>query len=184
MERRMSRREFVKGIGTSAAAVIGGAALGGCSGLWGTKNNGSRGAKGRPNFVIIFCDDLGYSDVGCFGAQGFETPNIDALAREGMRFTDFYVGSPVCTPSRAALMTGCYPQRVGLPLVIHPGSEIGWTECKRWDGNVVIGNVLVGKHWIRRGMHSAKVDLWGAACLQLAPLFLVFLTKARAMQTK
>jgi arylsulfatase A-like enzyme len=57
---------------------------------------------------------MGYADIGCFGAKGYKTPNIDKMAVEGMRFTDFYVAAPYCTPSRAALMTGCYPQRVGL----------------------------------------------------------------------
>jgi len=79
----------------------------------------------KPNFIIIFTDDQGYSDVGCFGAEGFETPNLDRMATEGVRFTDFYVGAPSCTPSRAALLTGCYPQRVGLPSVIGPKAEIG-----------------------------------------------------------
>ncbi|MEQ6120692.1 sulfatase [Reichenbachiella sp. MALMAid0571] len=73
-----------------------------------------------PNIVIIFTDDQGYSDVGVFGAKGFETPHLDAMAAEGMKFTDFYVGSSVCSPSRAALLTGCYPQRVGIPGVLFP----------------------------------------------------------------
>ncbi|MCL2118974.1 MAG: sulfatase [Planctomycetaceae bacterium] len=68
----------------------------------------------RPNIVIIFTDDQGYADVGVYGAQGLETPNLDRLAREGRRFTSFYVGAAVCSPSRASLMTGCYPQRVGI----------------------------------------------------------------------
>ena len=73
-----------------------------------------------PNIVIIFTDDQGYSDVGVFGAKGFETPHLDAMASEGMKFTDFYVGSSVCSPSRAALLTGCYPQRIGIPAVLFP----------------------------------------------------------------
>ncbi len=68
----------------------------------------------RPNFVIIFTDDLGYADVGCFGGKGIRTPNLDKLAREGMRFTSFYVAQAVCSASRAALMTGCYPNRIGI----------------------------------------------------------------------
>ena len=75
---------------------------------------------GRPNVVIIFMDDMGYADVGCFGAVGFETPNMDRMAKEGLRLTDFYVAAPVCTPSRAALLTGCYPQRVGGLGVLFP----------------------------------------------------------------
>ncbi|MHC4601959.1 MAG: sulfatase family protein [Planctomycetota bacterium] len=79
----------------------------------------------KPNFIIIFCDDAGYADVGCFGAKGFETPNLDRMAAEGVRFTDFYVAAASCTPSRAALMTGCYPQRVSLPHVLGPKAKIG-----------------------------------------------------------
>jgi arylsulfatase A-like enzyme len=79
----------------------------------------------RPNVVIILTDDQGYADVGCFGAKGFQTPHLDRMAREGIRFSDFYVASSVCSPSRAALMTGCYPQRIGLPIVLEADSEIG-----------------------------------------------------------
>ncbi len=71
-------------------------------------------ATSSPNIILIMTDDQGYSDVGCFGAKGFQTPNLDRLAREGRRFTDFYVGASVCTASRAALMTGCYPNRVSM----------------------------------------------------------------------
>ena len=67
-----------------------------------------------PNYVLIFCDDLGYGDLGCYGSKKNRTPRIDQLALEGMRFTDFYSSSPVCTPSRASLMTGCYARRVGM----------------------------------------------------------------------
>src|SRR4030095_7492146 len=78
-----------------------------------------------PNLVIIFCDDLGYNDLGCYGAKGYETPNIDRLAREGMRFTDLYVAPPVCPSSRAALLTGCYPIRIGILGALSPKSKIG-----------------------------------------------------------
>lgn len=67
-----------------------------------------------PNFIIILADNLGYGDLGCYGSAKHRTPNLDRMAREGMRFTDFYVASGVCTPSRASLLTGCYPRRVGL----------------------------------------------------------------------
>src|SRR5512140_2282085 len=66
-----------------------------------------------PNFVIIFTDDQGYADVGVFGARDFETPNLDRMAREGRIFTNFHVAQPVCSASRAGLLTGCYPSRVG-----------------------------------------------------------------------
>jgi arylsulfatase A len=80
----------------------------------------------KPNFVIIFADDQGYGDLGCFGSEKIETPNIDRMAAEGRRFTNFMVASPVCTPSRAALLTGCYPKRVGMHQhVLFPASKKG-----------------------------------------------------------
>jgi arylsulfatase A len=78
-----------------------------------------------PNVVLIFCDDMAYADVGCYGAKGYRTPNIDRLARQGRRFTDFYVAQPVCSASRAALMTGCYPNRVGIKGALGPQAKIG-----------------------------------------------------------
>lgn len=83
-------------------------------------------ADTKPNFVIIFADDQGYGDLGCFGSTKIETPNIDRMAAEGRRFTNFMVASPVCTPSRAALLTGCYPKRVGMHQhVLFPSSTKG-----------------------------------------------------------
>lgn len=80
----------------------------------------------RPNFVIIFTDDQGYGDLSCFGSKTIKTPNIDTLAKDGRKFTNFMVGSSVCTPSRAALLTGCYPRRVGLHQhVIFPSDHRG-----------------------------------------------------------
>jgi len=68
----------------------------------------------KPNFIIIFTDDQGYADLGCFGGKHVKTPRIDQMAAEGAKLTSFYVAGNICTPSRAALMTGCYPKRVGL----------------------------------------------------------------------
>lgn len=79
----------------------------------------------KPNFILIFTDDQGYADVGAYGATGYQTPYLDQMAAEGIRFTDFYVASSVCSPSRAALMTGCYSQNVGLPEVLDSWSGIG-----------------------------------------------------------
>ena len=78
-----------------------------------------------PNFIVIFCDDMGYADIGPFGAKGYKTPNLDRLASEGMMFTSFCVARSVCSPSRAALLTGCYPVRVGVPGNFGPGSKTG-----------------------------------------------------------
>jgi arylsulfatase A-like enzyme len=87
-------------------------------------------AAPRPNFLIVFIDDMGYGDIGPFGSTANETPHLDRMAAEGMKLTSFYVAAPVCTPSRAALMTGCYPRRVGLAkgsghAVLFPGDHHG-----------------------------------------------------------
>ena len=82
-------------------------------------------AERPPNFIVIFCDDMGYADIGPFGAEGYETPHLDRMAAEGIKFTDFYVGRSFCTPSRAALLTGCIPTRVGIGGNFGPRSKQG-----------------------------------------------------------
>jgi arylsulfatase A-like enzyme len=84
----------------------------------------------QPNIVLINCDDLGYGDLGVYGSKINKTPTLDKMAEEGVRFTDFYVASGVCSPSRGALLTGCYPQRIGFGefdgfRVLFPGDAIG-----------------------------------------------------------
>jgi len=113
---RVNRRDFVKllGAGAAAAAVP----------QW-LRGQEAQPAKRLPNFIVIFTDDQGYQDVGCFGSPDIKTPNLDRMAAEGTKFTDFYVAASVCTPSRAALLTGCYPQRVSLPSVLFPGAKVG-----------------------------------------------------------
>ncbi|MBN1851503.1 MAG: sulfatase [Pirellulales bacterium] len=78
-----------------------------------------------PNVVIIYTDDQGYADVGCFGAQDFKTPNLDRLAQQGRKFTSFYVAQPVCSASRTALLTGCYPNRLGIHGALGPRDQHG-----------------------------------------------------------
>ena len=92
--------------------------------LTGACNSTKKEAK--PNIIIFFTDDQGYGDVGCYGGEGFKTPNLDALASNGIRFTDFYVAASVCTPSRGALLTGKYPKQLDLhKAVIFPYSKNG-----------------------------------------------------------
>jgi arylsulfatase A-like enzyme len=79
----------------------------------------------RPNVVIIFIDDLGYADIGAFGAKTYPTPNLDRMAAEGRRFTDFHAATAVCSASRAALLTGCYPGRVSILGALRPNSPVG-----------------------------------------------------------
>lgn len=93
-----------------------------------------------PNIVIIFTDDQGYGDTGSFGATGFTTPNLDRLAHDGMRFTHFYSAQAVCSASRAALLTGCYPNRIG----IH-GALMPWAEHGIHENEVTIAEMLKTK---------------------------------------
>ncbi len=88
-------------------------------------NNHGATLPEHPNFVVIFIDDMGYNDIGPFGAKGIETPNLDRMAAEGMKFTDFQVSSAVCSASRAALLTGCYHTRVGINGALMPNRKIG-----------------------------------------------------------
>ncbi len=78
-----------------------------------------------PNIVIIFCDDMGYADIGVFGAKGYQTPNLDRLAAQGCVFRSFHVPQPVCSASRAGLLTGCYPNRIGIHGALAPRSRTG-----------------------------------------------------------
>jgi arylsulfatase A len=112
----VNRRYFIRTVGMAVVFIA----------LLGYSCNEKRAVfLGNPNVVLIFTDDQGYADVGCFGAERFQTPNLDRMAVEGRRFTDFYVAAPSCTPSRAALLTGCYPQRVSLPYVLLDQAKIG-----------------------------------------------------------
>jgi len=82
--------------------------------------------RARPNILVIFADDMGYGDLGCFGSKTIRTPHLDRLAAQGRKFTSFMVASPVCSPSRAALLTACYPKRVGMHRhVLFPTSTKG-----------------------------------------------------------
>lgn len=103
-----------------------------------------------PNVVILFADDMGYGDLGCYGAKEIRTPNLDAMAKGGVRFTDFHVAQPVCSASRAALMTGCYPNRIGINGALNPMAKVGIA-----DGEVTIAEVCKSK-----GYATAAVGKW------------------------
>jgi arylsulfatase A len=104
----------------------------------------------RPNFIIISIDDLGYADIGPFGSKINRTPNLDAMANQGRKLTSFYA-APVCSPSRAALMTGCYPKRVlPIPGVLFPGNDVGLSPAE-----VTIAEILKAQ-----GYATAIVGKW------------------------
>lgn len=112
----MDRRGFLR-------TVLAGAAAGCVPGaLYG---RGGAGQKRPPNVVLIFVDDQGYQDLSSYGSPHIKTPNIDSLARDGMRFTSFYSAYCVCSASRASLMTGCYQPRLNMPGVLGPNSKVG-----------------------------------------------------------
>jgi len=99
----------------------------------------------QPTVVLILIDDMGWKDLVCYGSSFYETPNIDRLAREGMRFTDGYAACPVCSPTRASIMTGKYPVRLALnPMV----SGVGGDEAR----------YASGQWWVLDGGLSAQIQ--------------------------
>ena len=113
-----------------------------------------RAAQSRkPNILVILADDLGYGDLSAWGGRDLKTPNIDALAASGVRFDRFYANSPVCSPTRAALLSGCYPDTVGVPGVIRtdPGNSWGFLAANAQ----LLPSCLRGA-----GYHSAIVGKW------------------------
>ncbi len=136
----MKRREFLMATMSGATVLLAGAA-----------NTTAQSAKKRlPNIVLIFTDDQGYGDIGVFGAGDLATPNLDRLAREGRKFTNFHVAQPVCSASRAALLTGCYPNRIGISGALAPRSRIGLG-----DGETTIAQLLKAK-----GYATGMVGKW------------------------
>ncbi len=107
MQQGTTRREFLRSTVVGAGATLLGHWLGPTFGAEGS-------ARGKPNIVFILVDDLGWTDAACYGSRYYETPNIDRLAAQGMRFTDAYAACAVCSPTRAAVMTGRYPARLGV----------------------------------------------------------------------
>ncbi len=104
----------------------------------------------RPNIVVIFMDDMGYGDPACYNGSLYETPNIDRLAAEGMRFTNFYAAQAVCSASRAALLTGCYPNRVGISGALAPWATIALNPKEE-----TIASMLK-----KTGYHTSMVGKW------------------------
>ncbi|NQT84367.1 sulfatase-like hydrolase/transferase [bacterium] len=108
----MKRREFLKAIGLGAARMAV-PILSHCA----------EGRSRRPNIILVLADDLGWAELGCYGNTFNETPNLDKLAGQGMRFTEAYAAAPVCSPTRAAFLTGQYPARVGIVDYLRPDDE-------------------------------------------------------------
>jgi arylsulfatase len=108
------------------------------------------GTNSPPNIVFLLADDAGWGDVGVYGAKSFTTPNLDRMAAEGTRFTRFYVAQPVCSASRAALLTGCYPNRIGIQGALGPSSKVGIS-----SGEMTLAEMLK-----QRGYATAIYGKW------------------------
>ncbi len=110
-------------------------------------------AQRRPNILVILVDDLGYGDLACYGAPDLKTPHIDELVASGLRMNQFYANCPVCSPTRASLLTGRYPELVGVPGVIRtfPDDNWGWLDPRAQLLPTLLGSV---------GYHSALIGKW------------------------
>ncbi len=126
-----------------------------------TKTTEKKNTNQQPNFVVVFIDDMGYGDIGTQGATGWTTPNLDKMAAEGMRFTNFYSAQPVCSASRAGLLTGCYPNRIGISGALFPQDTVGIN-----SNETTIAEMLKEK-----GYTTAIFGKWHLGCLeQFLPL--------------
>ncbi len=146
MKTRTSRRNFLK----SLCAVSASMAFTGCAGL---SSRSKINTASKPNIVFIMTDDLGYADLSCYGNKEIKTPNLDKMAKEGMLFTDFHSNGPLCTPTRASLVTGCYQQRVSM--YVAPDDE-RYTQVKTMPNKeVTFGEVMKSA-----GYKTALVGKW------------------------
>ncbi len=106
-----------------------------------------------PNIILILADDLGYGDLSCYGAADLQSPHIDGLAQQGLRFSNFYANCPVCSPTRAALMTGCYPDMVGVPGVIRTHADNSW-------GHLIEQSTLLPAVFKAVGYRTGMIGKW------------------------
>ena len=142
-----TRRQFVKTLGLGAGSL----AFQGCTNGLGAVSSKAFGNK--PNIVVILVDDLGYGDLCCYGADDMRTPHVDGLVSQGIRFDHFYANCPVCSPTRASLLTGKYPDLAGVPGVIRTHLRSNW-------GYLAAHAELLPKLLKPAGYHTAIVGKW------------------------
>ncbi|MBN1637182.1 MAG: sulfatase-like hydrolase/transferase, partial [Deltaproteobacteria bacterium] len=169
----LTRRAFLQGVLAGSASLAAG-----CSGLGFFSSKGSDiarseeilariGAETRPeelpNIVLILTDDLGYGDLGCFGSHAISTPHLDQMAREGARLTSFYASAPVCTPSRAGLLSGRYPIRTHMNDALLSTKSMMGTGHRLWgltSYGIPEDELLLPEMLKQKGYQTALIGKW------------------------
>ena len=113
----------------------------------------------RPNVIFVLFDDMGYSDLSCYGAKKVKTPNIDRLAKEGLQFTNFMTGASICTPSRACFLTGAYPQRCGSYMGINENRE------PHWFLGLNPNEITLAEQFKKQDYTTLMIGKWHLGCL-------------------
>lgn len=151
----ITRRDFLAAAGRTAAGFVGAAIMGEA-----ISTHAEAGAR-KPNFVFVLMDDMGWSDLGCYGNTFHETPNIDRLASQGMRFTQAYAACPVCSPTRASILTGKYPARVGITDWIPGyGSKGKPMTTPDFHQELPLSEVTIAEMLKRSGYRTGYVGKW------------------------
>ncbi|HKJ67603.1 MAG TPA: sulfatase-like hydrolase/transferase, partial [bacterium] len=150
----MDRRKFLKltGAGLAAVTVQSTGLISGCA----------QPARARPNIILILADDLGWNQVGCYDSDYYETPNIDRLASQGMRLTDAYAACPVCSPTRASIMTGKYPARLHITDFIAGGDPPSGAPLAHpdWQKYLPLEEVTIAEALKKEGYATAEFGKW------------------------
>jgi uncharacterized sulfatase len=162
----LNRRQFLKSTFFSAAALT----LPGCASGSSTAAKAGTNPRQKPNFLFILADDFGWSQLGCYGSDYYETPNIDRLAAQGMRFTDAYAACPVCSPTRASIMTGKYPARLHLTDFI-AGGNYPYEKYKQpdWQKFLPLEEVTIAEVLKKAGYTTASFGKWHLSITKKPP---------------
>ena len=163
----MNRRQFVKLVGFGAALRL---SEFGADALALSAKRPEKEIKLKPNFLFILADDLGWPQLGCYGSKFYETPNIDQLASEGIRFTDAYSAGPVCSPTRASIMTGRYPARLHITDYI-PGDAFPFEKLKQpeWQKYLPLDEVTIAEVLKGAGYATASFGKWHLSVAKKPP---------------
>jgi uncharacterized sulfatase len=164
----MNRREFVKSAGLTTTAII--LHQPAVEILAAERAFATKDFRQKPNFLFILADDLGWNQLGCYGSKFYETPNIDQLAGEGIRFTDAYAACPVCSPTRASIMTGRYPARLHITDYI-PGDTFPYEKLRmpEWQKYLPLDEVTIAEVFKGAGYVTAGFGKWHLSAAKKPP---------------